>query len=191
LTTNVNVRRTAMVINIDLDLAVAFYETFFPSGQDATLIARVNRSDFYPAFNIVSDSLHRNAIMALCRIWDTQPDSANLNSLAKMFTNNQVLADIARAEHPVDPNQMKKWQADVAMVNTSDELKALMTMLARNCDLRSLASANCRLLSWISSNSRTFSIAITAWSPPPPPKSERKSEALLCGGNTAAPPLRP
>jgi hypothetical protein len=180
-----------MVINIDLDLAVAFYETFFPSGQDATLIARVNRSDFYPAFNIVSDSLHRNAIMALCRIWDTQPDSANLNSLAKMFTNNQVLADIARAEHPVDPNQMKKWQADVAMVNTSDELKALMTMLARNCDLRSLASANCRLLSWISSNSRTFSIAITAWSPPPSQKSERKSEALLCGGNTAAPPLRP
>jgi hypothetical protein len=57
MTTNVNVRRTAMVINIDLDLAVAFYETFFPSGQDATLIARVNRSDFYPAFNIVSDSL--------------------------------------------------------------------------------------------------------------------------------------
>jgi len=30
--------------------------------------------------------------------------------------------------------------------------------------LRSLASASCRLLSWISSNSRTFSIAITAWS---------------------------
>jgi len=37
-------------------------------------------------------------------------------------------------------------------------------MLARNCDLRSLASASCRFLSWISSNSRTFSIAITAWS---------------------------
>jgi hypothetical protein len=37
-------------------------------------------------------------------------------------------------------------------------------MLARNCDLRSLASASCLLLSWISSNSRTFSIAIAAWS---------------------------
>src|SRR6266404_5325316 len=37
-------------------------------------------------------------------------------------------------------------------------------MLARNCDLRSLASASCLLLSWISSNSRTFSMAITAWS---------------------------
>ena len=37
-------------------------------------------------------------------------------------------------------------------------------MLARNCDLCWLASASWRLLSWISSNSRTFSMAITAWS---------------------------
>ena len=37
-------------------------------------------------------------------------------------------------------------------------------MLARNCDLCWLASSSWRLLSWISSNSRTFSIAITAWS---------------------------
>ena len=63
----VEVYRTAEAISEDLDLAVAFYETFFPSGQDAKLIARVNKSAFHPAFNIVSDSLHRNAIMALCR----------------------------------------------------------------------------------------------------------------------------
>src|SRR6516162_10022154 len=37
-------------------------------------------------------------------------------------------------------------------------------ILARNCDLCWLASSSCRLLSWISSNSRTFSIAIPAWS---------------------------
>src|SRR6516164_8095880 len=37
-------------------------------------------------------------------------------------------------------------------------------MLARNCDLCSLANCSWRFLSWISSNSRTFSIAITAWS---------------------------
>ena len=37
-------------------------------------------------------------------------------------------------------------------------------MLETNCDLFSLAIASWRLLSWISSNSRTFSIAITAWS---------------------------
>src|SRR5262249_5152352 len=37
-------------------------------------------------------------------------------------------------------------------------------MLARNCDLCSLANCSWRFLSWISSNGRTFSMAITAWS---------------------------
>ena len=37
-------------------------------------------------------------------------------------------------------------------------------MLETNCDLFSLAICSWRFLSWISSNSRTFSIAITAWS---------------------------
>jgi AbiU2 len=138
--TNVEVPRTARVVSIDLDLAVAFYETFLPSGQDAKLIARVNESDFYPAFNVISDSLHRNAIMALCRIWDTQSDSANLNSLAKMFRNNQVLTDLARAGHVVDPKQMKKWQADVAKVKDSDELEALMA--ARHRALAHTANPN-------------------------------------------------
>jgi hypothetical protein len=128
---NVELYRTASVISIDLDLAVAFYETFFPSGQDADLIARMNKSDFYPAFNIISDSLHRNAIMAVCRIWDTRPDSANLNSLAKMLANNQVLADLARAGHPVDPKRLRKWYADVAQVNDSDELGALVAVRHR------------------------------------------------------------
>jgi hypothetical protein len=138
--TTVEVHRTARVISIDLDLAVAFYETFFPTGRDANLIARVNKSDFYPAFNIISDSLHRNAIMALCRIWDTQGDSANLNSLAKMFGNNQLLADLARAGPSVDPKQMKKWQADIDRVNDSDEFEALMT--ARHRALAHTANPN-------------------------------------------------
>ena len=140
MTTHVEVHHTARVISIDLDLAIAFYETFFPSGQNAKLVARMNNSDFYPAFNIVSDSLHRNAILALCRIWDTQSDSANLNSLAKMLSKSQVLADLARAGHPVDPRQIEKWQADVAKVRDSEELKALMT--ARHRALAHTANPN-------------------------------------------------
>ena len=100
----------------------------------------MNNADFYPAFNIISDSLHRNAILALCRIWDTQSDSANLNSLAKMFSNSQVLADLSRAGHRVDPRQIAKWQADVAKVRDSEELKALMT--ARHRALAHTANPN-------------------------------------------------
>lgn len=59
--------RTVRVISIDLDLALASYETHLPSGQDADLISRVNKYAFYPAFNVISDALHRNTIIALCR----------------------------------------------------------------------------------------------------------------------------
>src|SRR6516225_2432604 len=57
----------------------------------------------------------------------------------------------------VSPMASRQYQPRV-------KLGAEVVMLARNCDLRSLASASCLLLSWISSNSRTFSMAITAWS---------------------------
>src|SRR5262249_9231998 len=53
-------------------------------------------------------------------------------------------------------------------------------MLERNCELFWLASASCRLLSWISSNSRTFSMAITAWSA----KVSTSSICLLVNGRT-------
>jgi hypothetical protein len=125
-----DVRKVARVISVNLDHAVAFYEMFFPSGQDAGLIARMNRTDYYPAFNIISDALHREAIMALCRIWDTQSDSANLGALVSMLKNNQILADLARAGHTIDPDQLNKWRADVAEVKDSEELEAIMT--ARN-----------------------------------------------------------
>jgi hypothetical protein len=71
--------RTMKAISKNLDLAVAFYETFVPTGQDGGLIDRVNAVEIYPAFNIISDALHINSIMALCRIWDTRRDTANLN----------------------------------------------------------------------------------------------------------------
>src|SRR5262249_425434 len=54
-------------------------------------------------------------------------------------------------------------------------------MLERNCDLFSLACCSCRLFSWISSNSRTFSIAITAWSA----KVETSSICLSVNGRTS------
>ena len=59
-------------------------------------------------------------------------------------------------------------------------------ILARNCDLCWLASASWRLLSWISSNSRTFSIAITAWSA----KVVTSSICLVVNGRTVAPRQR-
>lgn len=117
--------RTVRIISITLDETVAFYETYVPSGQDAALIERVNKSDFHPAFNIISDALHREAILGLCRIWDTRKGTANLNRLAADFRDGKVLVDLKSAGHEVDPNAMRKWQEAVEEGRKSDELAAL------------------------------------------------------------------
>jgi hypothetical protein len=57
-TTNLEVLRTVRAISIDLDHAVAYYETYVPSGQDAALIDRINKVKYYPAFNVVSAAGH-------------------------------------------------------------------------------------------------------------------------------------
>jgi hypothetical protein len=59
---NVELARTIRAISINLDEAIASYETFVPIGQDASLIDRMNTTDFYPAFDVISDALHRSVI---------------------------------------------------------------------------------------------------------------------------------
>ena len=137
---NLEMHRTVRIISISLDEAIAFYETYVPSGQNGALIARVNKSDFHPAFNILSDALHRETILALCRIWDKSSDTANLNRLAAEFGNKQVLADLKAAKHEVDPQAMRQWLKAVKDGYNSEELKALQR--ARHRALAHTASPN-------------------------------------------------
>lgn len=123
--TKVEIHRTIRAISISLDETIAFYETYVPSGQDVALIQRVNTSGLHPAFNAISDALHRETILGLCRIWDTRSDTANLNRLADEFRDAQVLADLQSAGHAVDPNALSKWLAEVDAGSKSDELLAL------------------------------------------------------------------
>jgi hypothetical protein len=122
---NVEIHRTVRAVSIDLDYAIAFYETFVPTGQDASLIDRINKVDFYPAFNVISDSLHQSVIVTLCRIWDTRRDTADLNSLADAFGDAAVIADLAAAGHMIDRGMLSRWLSDIDAVNKSDELAAL------------------------------------------------------------------
>jgi hypothetical protein len=123
--TNLEIHRTVRAISRDLDSAIAYYETFVPTGQDETLIDRINNVDFYPAFNIISESLHASVIATLCRIWDTRADTADLNSLAVEFLDAKIIADLAAAGHVVDPGHLNEWLAEIDAVNKSDELLAL------------------------------------------------------------------
>ena len=62
---NVEMHRTVRIISITLDETIAFYETVLPSGQDAALIERVNKSGYHPAFSAISDALHEAIAWAL------------------------------------------------------------------------------------------------------------------------------
>jgi hypothetical protein len=86
---NVEMLRTVRAISVNLDEAIAFYEIFVPTGQDTTLIDRINAVDFYPAFNAISDALHQCVIATLCRIWDARRDTADLNSRTHRATTRQ------------------------------------------------------------------------------------------------------
>jgi AbiU2 len=122
---NLEIHRTVRAVSLALDEAISYYETFVPTGQDAALLDRINKVDFHPAFNIISDSLHRSVIVTLCRIWDTRRDTADLNSVAADFRDPQVIADLKAIGHTVDPAQLDKWHAEIDAVNKSDELLAL------------------------------------------------------------------
>jgi hypothetical protein len=118
MSTSVELHRTIRAISRDLDEAIA-------TAQDATLIDRINKVDFYPAFNVISDSLHQCVIVTPCRIWDTRRDTADLNSLADDFRDPTVIADLTAVGRTIDPGQLSKWLADIDAVNKSDELGAL------------------------------------------------------------------
>jgi hypothetical protein len=122
---NVEIHRTVRAISHDLDEAIAFYETYVPTARDAALIERVNKVDFYPAFNVIAASLLQSVVVTLCRIWDTRRDTADLNSLADAFSDTTVIGDLAAAGHTVDPARLSTWLSEIDAINKSDELAAL------------------------------------------------------------------
>jgi AbiU2 len=117
--------RIVRAISIGLDEAVAYFETYVPSGQNRTLLDRINRTGFHPAFNVVSDALHRNVIMALCRIWDTRDDTADINTVARAFRDPDMLAKLRADGHAMDAKELKAWLKAVGAVNNSMEFRAL------------------------------------------------------------------
>jgi hypothetical protein len=132
--------RTMQSIIDDVDQAVAFYETYLPTGKDPDLIHRVNGASVHPAFNIISDALHRNALMALCRIWDARDDTANLNSLASELRKPKVVCDLVNAGHKISAPQLRAWLSEIGKAKNSTELSALMR--ARHRALAHTANPN-------------------------------------------------
>jgi hypothetical protein len=106
-----------MAIGEDLYFAIANYEIFAPSAQDATLIERVNEKGSHAGFNVVSEALQLTVISALCRIWDKTSDAARMAEIARRLRKRPELAS--------DPKELERWLMDVERVEGSEELRAL------------------------------------------------------------------
>jgi hypothetical protein len=117
--------KTVRAITLTLDETLAFYETYVPSAKDAALIERINKSGVHPAFNAISDALHRETILGLCRIWDTRRDTANLKQLAAKFRDAKVLAGLRGDGHTIPPTALEKWLAAVDSGSKCEEFLAL------------------------------------------------------------------
>jgi hypothetical protein len=108
----------AKVIGEELDVAVANYEVFAPSGRDTSLIERVNAGGIHEGFNVVSEALQLTVISTLCRIWDKRSSTARLAEIAKRLRKHPELAS--------DRNELEQWLGDVERVEDhSEELRAL------------------------------------------------------------------
>src|SRR5258706_2266205 len=78
---NVQILRMLRGLDANLQEAIRCYALFRPTGSDKALIARINAAAINPGTNVISDSLHKIAVVALCRIWDKQGDAASLHRL--------------------------------------------------------------------------------------------------------------
>jgi hypothetical protein len=113
----IEIVRLVVAINDDLCQAIAYYETFAPSGLYVPLIERVNRHQIHGAFNVVSEALELGVITALCRIWDKTRGTARITEVVSKLRKNLAVVR--------DQTAFAQWQADVEKFEKSDHLTAL------------------------------------------------------------------
>jgi AbiU2 len=109
--------RVAKVIGEEVDVAIAYYEIFAPTGRDEALLDRVNAGEIHAGFNVVSETLELATISALCRIWDKNSDAARLAEITKSLRKHPELAS--------DLKELEQWLSDVERVEKSEVLHAL------------------------------------------------------------------
>lgn len=117
-------------VSRNLEEAIASYEAFVPSGQDAQLINRVNKAAINPGFNIISVSLHHTIVITLCRIWDHNRDAASIWSLTRKLKNKALIAEFAKRPGGIDSTRISAWSKFVEAAGRSEEIGALLA--ARN-----------------------------------------------------------
>ena len=81
----------------DLMTAVACFEIFRVAARDKTLLDRLGKSFSTGAFNAIRNSLYREVVLALMRIWDKSPkNNLRMEEIILNLTRSEVVASIKR-----------------------------------------------------------------------------------------------
>ncbi len=101
----------------DFDMAITFHEIWKPAAYDKELHARMGNSYATNAFHVVRAALRREMLLALMRMWDTNPQSVRMeNDIGKLLRDPEVIDALARERSkPYDwPGVKEQMELDIA-----------------------------------------------------------------------------
>jgi hypothetical protein len=84
--------RTAQQV---FDMAVTLHEVWKPAAHDEELHKRLGVSYATQAFNVVRLALRREMVLALMRLWDSDPRAIGMQSIAKTLVDASVIGSLA------------------------------------------------------------------------------------------------
>ena len=79
----------------EFDMAVTFHEVWKPAAYDRDLHSRMGKSYATQAFLITRNALRREMVLALMRLWDTNPKSICMKSIEASLRESEVIDALA------------------------------------------------------------------------------------------------
>jgi hypothetical protein len=142
----VTLREKVTAAQQEFDMAVTFHEVWKPAAYDQDLHNRMGKSFASQAFLITRTALRREMVLALVRLWDTNPKAIRMQSVAATLREKEVIDALAldrvnRLGLPEAIDQMrddigKKAAEVVALVNKYMEGGAQHAVLEKLLVLR-------------------------------------------------------
>ena len=100
------------------DWAIALHEVWLTAGKDTALHSRLNDSYAGNAFRVIRIALRDQIILAITRLWDTNPDALRMSKIGATIKERPVIealaADRAKRAFPGTESEMLRHLSKLA-----------------------------------------------------------------------------
>jgi AbiU2 len=99
----------------EFDLAITFHEVWKPAAYDNDLHSRLGKSFASQAFLITRTALRREMLLALTRLWETNPKAIRMQSIAATLREKDVVDALVldRVNHLGEPEAIDEMRNDL------------------------------------------------------------------------------